>query len=94
LVWRRLEVFLVGTVSNGGTAASAEPSTCHDLAHPLLYFLGNLVILESTAETFDVVDGQQRITTMSLIVKIIVHKLHMLETKSAIAKSDAESIDV
>jgi len=37
------------------------------------YFLGNLILSTSTRDEFEVIDGQQRLTTLIMFLKVLYH---------------------
>ncbi len=51
------------------------------LVNPEGYFLGAMVVIEDpTTKTLEVVDGQQRLTTLSTIISVLFDKLQILPT--------------
>lgn len=61
--WEELWQDLLGTMLPGG-----EPA----------HYLGNLVLQSRDEKSFDVIDGQQRLTTLSLMVLAALKQLHRL----------------
>lgn len=61
--WEDLWVDILGTIKSGG-----EPA----------HYMGYLVLQSSDDKTFDVIDGQQRLTTLSLIVLATLRNMQRL----------------
>ncbi len=61
--WEDLWLDLKGTLEPGGEAA---------------HYMGYLVLQSSDDRTFEVIDGQQRLTTVSIIVLAVLKNLHRL----------------
>jgi hypothetical protein len=61
--WEDLWADILGTLSDGGEAS---------------HYMGYLVLQSSDDKTFDVIDGQQRLTTISLIVLAILKNIQRL----------------
>jgi hypothetical protein len=69
--WEDLWMDILGTIKSGG-----EPA----------HYMGYLVLQSDNDKVFDVIDGQQRLTTLSLIVLAVLKNLHRLIDE----KKDAE----
>jgi hypothetical protein len=69
--WEDLWMDILGTIKPGG-----EPA----------HYMGYLVLQSENDKVFDVIDGQQRLTTLSLIVLAVLKNLHRLIAD----KKDAE----
>ncbi len=61
--WEELWYYLLGTVQDGGETA---------------HYMGYLVLQSQDEKSFDVIDGQQRLTTLSLIALSVLKNLNRL----------------
>lgn len=55
--------------------------TCRDGKEPA-HYMGYLVVQSKDNKNFDIIDGQQRITTLSLLVLAVLKNLEILQSKS------------
>ncbi len=76
--WEDLWVDLQGTIKEGG-----EPA----------HYMGYLVLQSDNEKLFDVIDGQQRLTTLSLIVLAVLKNLRRLVESGAEATSNQQRLD-
>ncbi|MGE0824693.1 MAG: DUF262 domain-containing protein [Candidatus Binatia bacterium] len=76
--WDDLWQDILGTVSPGG-----EPA----------HYMGYLVLQTADNRTFDVIDGQQRLTTLSLLVLAILKNLQTLAESGAEAENNRRRIE-
>lgn len=54
--------------------------TCKDEKEPA-HYMGYLVLQSDDSKNFDIIDGQQRMTTLSLLVLAVLKNLQMLQSK-------------
>lgn len=76
--WEDLWSDIVGTVQEGG-----EPA----------HYMGYLVLQSQDDKTFDVIDGQQRLTTLSLIVLAVLKNLQQLIADSKNPDANQRRLD-
>ena len=76
--WEDLWLDLMGTIKDGG-----EPA----------HYMGYLVLQSSNDKFFDVIDGQQRITTINLIVLAVLKNLKQLIAEGDDAENNARRLD-
>lgn len=76
--WEDLWLDLVGTLQPGGEAA---------------HYMGYLVLQSADDRTFEVIDGQQRLTTVSLIVLAVLKNMQRLVDTGNDADANRQRID-
>lgn len=76
--WEDLWLDLTGTFEPGGESA---------------HYMGYLVLQSEDDKTFDVIDGQQRLTTVSLIVLAVLKNLQRLVDANKNAEDNKQRID-
>lgn len=76
--WEDLWLDMVGTVSEGG-----EPA----------HYMGYLVLQTQDERFFDVIDGQQRLTTLSLVVLAVLKNLRRLVTEGLEPDNNSRRLD-
>jgi hypothetical protein len=76
--WEDLWVDILGTIKTGG-----EPA----------HYMGYLVLQSSDDKTFDVIDGQQRLTTLSLIVLAALKNMQRLIDEQKDAGRNKQRLD-
>jgi Protein of unknown function DUF262/Protein of unknown function (DUF1524) len=76
--WEDLWADILATVQEGG-----EPA----------HYMGYLVLQSSDDKVFDVIDGQQRLTTLSLIVLAVLKNLHKLVNADSQASNNLQRIE-
>lgn len=76
--WEDLWLDIVGTIKEGG-----EPA----------HYMGYLVLQSDNDKAFDVIDGQQRLTTMSLIVLAVIKNLQILVAQDIDADRNEQRVN-
>lgn len=76
--WEDLWADILGTLHEGGEAA---------------HYMGYLVLQSKDEKSFDVIDGQQRITTLSLIALSVLKNLKRLVTESKNPDQNRQRLD-
>ncbi len=76
--WEDLWMDILGTVDGGGESA---------------HYMGYLVLQSSDDKTFDVIDGQQRLTTISLITLAVLKNFQNLIDSDVDAESNRRRMD-
>jgi hypothetical protein len=76
--WEDLWMDLLGTLKGDG-----EPA----------HYMGYLVLQSKDDKTFDVIDGQQRLTTISIIVLAVIKNIHRLIDAGNDAESNKRRVD-
>lgn len=76
--WEDLWMDIQGTIKTGG-----EPA----------HYMGYLVLQSDNDKVFDVIDGQQRLTTMSLIVLAVLKNLQRLISEGKEAERNKQRLD-
>jgi hypothetical protein len=76
--WEDLWMDILGTIKEGG-----EPA----------HYMGYLVLQSDNDKTFDVIDGQQRLTTMSLIVLAVLKNIQRLISESKNPAPNKQRLD-
>ena len=76
--WEDLWLDLVGTIKDGG-----------ELAH----YMGYLVLQSDNDKTFDVIDGQQRLTTLSIIILAALKNFERLVQEGQDAERNKQRMD-
>lgn len=76
--WEDLWLDLVGTIKDGG-----------ELAH----YMGYLVLQSDNDKTFDVIDGQQRLTTLSIIILAALKNFERLVQEGKDAERNKQRMD-
>ncbi len=76
--WEDLWADILATIQDGG-----EPA----------HYMGYLVLQSSDDKVFDVIDGQQRLTTLSLIALAVLKQLKKLVEENQNAKSNQQRMD-
>lgn len=83
--WEDLWADILGTLKAGGETAKAGGETTH--------YMGYLVLQSADDKTFDVIDGQQRLTTISIIVLAILKNIKRLIDSGNEPDSNRRRID-
>lgn len=52
------------------------------------YFIGSIILIKKKPDDFDVIDGQQRLTTLTLILSAFYHKFRTNELKKCLIDED------
>ncbi len=76
--WEDLWMDILGTIKDGG-----EPA----------HYMGYLVLQSDNDKTFDVIDGQQRLTTMNLIVLAVLKNIQRLIDEKKNAAPNKQRLD-
>jgi uncharacterized protein with ParB-like and HNH nuclease domain len=76
--WEDLWTDILGTLQEGG-----EPA----------HYMGYLVLQSKDEKSFDVIDGQQRITTLSLIALSVLKNLNRLVTEGKNPEQNQQRLD-
>jgi hypothetical protein len=79
-----------GELMDDLVAAMGEPEE----SDPSPYFLGSIVLIKGAAPDSDVVDGQQRLTTLTLIIAALRHSIHTPEWRTGLTARLYEAPDV